>query len=201
MVYTLITPNKEYYVRSSLLITHFIAAIIVTVILLAVYISVQQSYRSAANDPQMQMARDMRIALIKGKSINKFIPADTIDIAQSLSSFTEIFDDSGKPLQSTGYLNESLPQPPAGVFEFTKANNEDILTWQPQPDARMAMVFEKVNAGNIGFVAVGRSLKETELHESNLVKMIGLTWIACMGVLLVHLLTQFYLNKKQPGKP
>jgi hypothetical protein len=193
--------NKEYYMKASLLITHFIAAIIITVILLAAYISVQQSYRNAANDPQIQMARDISIALTNGKSIDKFIPADTIDIAQSLSPFTEIFDHNGNPLQSTGYLNESFPQPPAGVFEFTKANTEDILTWQPQPDARMAMVFEKVNTGNIGFVAVGRSLKETEVRESNLVKMIGLTWIACMGVLLVHLLVQFYLNKKQPVKP
>jgi hypothetical protein len=187
--------------KPSLLITHFIAAIITTVILLAVYISVQQSYRSAANNPQIQMAKDISIALANGKSINKFIPADTIDIAQSLSPFTEIFDHNGKPVQSTGYLNESFPQPPAGVFEFTKANNEDILTWQPQPAARMAMVFEKVNAGNIGFIAVGRSLKETEVRESNLVKTLGLTWVACIGVLLVHLLAQFYLNKKQPLKP
>jgi hypothetical protein len=125
--------------------------------------------------------------------------------------FTELFDANGKALQSTGFLDGKLPQPPAGVFEFTRVNMENILTWQPRPGVRMAMVFEKINApgaalipkGELeggGFVAVGRSLGETEMRESNLVNMIIMAWIACLSVLLVHSCIQAIAGKNYSKK-
>jgi hypothetical protein len=182
--------------KHSSLLAHFAAAIIITGIILLVYASVQQAHRASANDPQLQLARDLSSALSKGRSIASLLPPDTIDLAQSLAVFAETFDHQGKPLQSTGFLNGQLPQPPAGVLDFTETNQEDVVTWQPQSDVRMAMVFEKVNSPAVGFVAVGRSLKEVEIRESNLIKMVGITWIACMAVLLVHLLVQSYLIRR-----
>ena len=88
------------------------------------------------------------------------------------------------------------PQPPAGVFEFANTNKEDMITWQPPNDVRMAMVVEKIPAPGTGFVAAGRSLKETEVRESNLLTLIGMAWIACMAVVLVHLLAESFLSKK-----
>jgi hypothetical protein len=58
------------------------------------------------------------------------------------------------------------------------------------------MVFEKVNAADIGYIAVGRSLQETEVRENNLVRMVFIGWMACMGLLLVHSLVQNYLSRK-----
>ena len=182
--------------KSSSLLVHFTAAVIITGILLLVYASVQQSHRSTANDPQLQLARDLSNGLSSGRSISKLLPPNTIDIAQSLAVFAETFDHQGKPLQSTGFLNGQLPQPPLGVLDFTQSNSEDVITWQPQSDVRMAMVYEKVNSSGVGFVAVGRSLKEVEVREANLIRMIGITWIACMVILLVHLLVQKYLLRK-----
>ncbi len=178
-------------------ISHIAAAIIITAIILLVYASVQQAHRSSANDTQLQIARDVSNALSKGKSINRLIIPDTIDIAQSLAVFTELFDKSGKPVQSTGFLNGQLPQLPQGIFDFTNNNNEDVLTWQPQSNVRMALVCEKVDAAGVGFVAVGRSLKETEEREGNLVKMIAITWVACMAVLLIHFLLLLYFKRSE----
>ncbi|HYK44401.1 MAG TPA: hypothetical protein VEV83_04490 [Parafilimonas sp.] len=182
--------------KSSLFIAHFAAAVILTCGILLVYASVQQAHRSAANDPQLQLARDLGIALNSGKTVNNLFPKDTIDIAQSLAVFAETFDEQGNPLRSTGLLNGQLPQPPAGVLDFTKNNQEDVITWQPENGVRMAMVYEKVNAAGTGFVAVGRSLKEVELRENKLVRMVAIAWIACLAVLLVHLLVQIYLFRK-----
>ncbi|HEY2725934.1 MAG TPA: hypothetical protein VGI61_02075, partial [Parafilimonas sp.] len=83
-----------------------------------------------------------------------------------------------------------------GIFDFTNSNNEDVLTWQAQSNIRMAMVFEKVSSPVGGFVAAGRSLKETEVRESNLLKMVGITWIICIMILIVHLFAQIYLLKR-----
>jgi hypothetical protein len=43
------------------IVTHLAAAIIITVVMLLIYACVQQSYRSSANDPQLQIARDLRM--------------------------------------------------------------------------------------------------------------------------------------------
>lgn len=182
--------------KPSLLILHLVAASIITVMILLIYASVQQVHRSSANDPQIQIARDLSNAMSKGKSIDRLISTDTIDITQSLSVFTEVFDKNGDPLKTTGYLNSRIPQPPPGVLKFTNANHEDVLTWQPQNNVRMAMVFEKIDAPGEGFVAVGRSLQQTEVRESSLVKMIGIAWITCIIILFVHFLIQSYLYKK-----
>jgi len=44
-------------------VTHLAAGIIITTIMLLIYACVQQSYRSSANDPQLQIARDLSNAL------------------------------------------------------------------------------------------------------------------------------------------
>jgi hypothetical protein len=56
--------------KSSVLLAHFAAAVILTCVILLVYASVQQAHRSAANDPQLQIARDFGIALSSGKAVN-----------------------------------------------------------------------------------------------------------------------------------
>ena len=182
--------------KPSSLFAHFVAAIIITGIILLVYACVQQVHRSSANDPQLQIARDLSAAISSGKSKNNLFQHDTIDLSQSLAVFTEIFDKNGNPLQSSGFLNGTLPKPPAGIFKYADANVEDVLTWQPENDVRMAMVFEKINAPAEGFVAAGRSLKETEVRESNLLKMVAIVWFACIAILLAHLLGQTYSFKK-----
>lgn len=189
--------NKTTIMKYASLLTHIVAAMIVSAIILLIYASVQQCFRSSANDPQIQIARDLCNAISAGKPISNIIAHDTIDLSQSLAVFTEIFDSNGNPIQSTGFLNGNLLKPPAGVIEYTNKNMEDAVTWQPQSDVRMAMVFEKINASGKGFVAVGRSLKEIEIREGNLLRMVEIVWFACMMILLVHLLIQKYYSKKQ----
>lgn len=99
-----------------------------SVIMLVAYVAVQQSYRQAANDPQIELAEDAAAALSSGS------PADSLllgmpqaDMSQSLTPFIMIFDDSGKLLASSAYVNGSpsadvLPAPPHGVFDFVRAN-------------------------------------------------------------------------------
>lgn len=189
--------NKTTIMKYASVLTHIVAAIIVSTIILLIYASVQQCFRSSANDPQIQIARDVSNAISDGKPITNIIATDTIDLSQSLAVFTEIFDSNGNPTQSTGFLNGNFPRPPVGLFKYTNSNMEDVLTWQPQNNVRMAMVFEKINEPGKGFIAVGRSLKETEIRESNLLRMVEIVWFACMMILLVHLLIQYYSKNKK----
>ena len=175
------------------LLTHFAAAIIVTGIFLTIYATVQQAHRSGANDPQLQLARDIETKISSNKPFDQLLPNDSIDISQSLGNFVTVYNSSGVPVKSTGLLDNRLPQLPAGVFDFTRGNKEDVFTWQPRAGVRIATVLESTP---VGFVAVGRSLKEVEVREGNLVNMIIISWVACMAVIFLHLIVQLWLKRK-----
>ncbi|CAN5265052.1 hypothetical protein BH11BAC6_BH11BAC6_17820 [soil metagenome] len=179
------------------ILTHVAAAIIVSGILLAMYATVQQVHRSAANDPQLQLARDIS-AKLGNNNISHLLPDDTIDIAKSLGTFVAFYNKNGEPVGSTGMLDGKLPQIPHGVFDNARANMENDVTWQPRANVRMALVVESVpSSPNIGYVAVGRSLQEVEVRESNLVKMIFMVWVACMGVIVMHFLIQLWFASRE----
>ncbi len=166
--------------KLSFILSHLAAAIIVTCIMMCTYASVQQVYRTNANDPQLQMARDISARLNSNRTFHQLLPYNTIEISNSLATFVTLYDKNCEPVQSTGTLNGWLPQIPKGVFDFTKANKKDVITWQPGKGVRMAMVIRSVTSPGIGFIAVGRSLKEVEVRESNLIEMIFITWSVCM---------------------
>ena len=93
--------------RSSL-ITHFVFVIVVTAIMLSIYATVQQSHRTTANDPQIQVARDIKNDIEMQKPYEPLLPKDTIDISKSLAVFVTIYNKQGDPVSSTGFLDGRL---------------------------------------------------------------------------------------------
>jgi hypothetical protein len=172
--------------KKSGFLSHAAAAIIVTILCGFIYASVQQTYRTAANDPQLQLAKDIAVALNKGRSVESLLPKDTIEISENLSPFITLYNKNKIPLRSSGLLFGKMPLPPKGVFDFTEKNGEDVLSWQPATGVRLALVIESVHSNDVAFVAVGRSLLETEKRESNLIKMVMIGWFLCLGIVGIH---------------
>ncbi|HTS43900.1 MAG TPA: hypothetical protein VMH01_05850 [Puia sp.] len=176
-------------------VPYLAAGFIVTIMLGVLYASVQQTYRSGANDPQLQIARDIHASLARGVSVNKYL-SDTIDLEKSLSAFATLCDSKGQPIQSSGFLNGQFPRLPVGVFEFAKAHGEDVLTWQPRSGVRMATVVLHNNMSPVEYIIVGRSLQEVEIREHNLLVMVSICWVIAMGVIMVAGWLQ-YVSRKQ----
>jgi hypothetical protein len=174
--------KKNYF------ISHFAALMLTTILCGLIYVSVQHLHRSGANDPQLEIALDLKDAIENNQSTVKWMSSDSIEISKSLSVFKTFYNANGEPLQSTGFLDGRLPRIPKGVFDFTAKCKEDVLTWQPRAGVRMAMVVEAINSPQIAFVAVGRSLKEVENRESTLVTMVLVAWLVCSGVIILHFL-------------
>jgi hypothetical protein len=172
-------------------------ALLVMVLSGLIYLAVQQSYRSGANDPQLQVARDISERLKNNQSIDQLMAGDTVDISKSLAVFKVLYDLQGVPIQSNGLLDGKSLQMPKGVFDFAKENGEDVLTWQPRRGVRMATVVEFVRSPSVAFVAVGRSLEETEKRVSNLTIMLFVGLFACFGIILVHQLIVNFGDKNQ----
>jgi len=191
----LLLPKTIY--RKNLImktVQHLSAIAIITLILVLIYAIVQQTYRSNANDPQVQIAHELRARLQKGQSLGF---DDTIELESSLSVFKGAYDKNGNPLQSTGVLNGQVPTLPKGVFKYARANGEHWITWQPQQNVRMATGIISVNAAPIAYLAVGRSLREVEERSSGIAKTIFMGWILCICIVLINWLITFYQNNRK----
>jgi hypothetical protein len=174
-------------------------AIAITLLCGLIYATVQQNYRMSANDPQIQAAEDAARALSAGANPQNIVPQYQTDIAASLSPYLMLFSDQGQVLVSSAILNGEVPTVPSGVFDYARQHGETRVTWQPQKGVRSAIVVHRVqNASgtNMGFVLVGRSLREVEVREDNLLKMVGLGWIVTLVIVFVAILAIVFLQKR-----
>lgn len=168
----------------SLFIHH---ALVLTLIFGTIYAIVQQNYRMSANDPQIQIAEDASSDLSNGILPARLTATTTIrDIAVSISPFLVVYDDSEKAVAWSGTLDGKPPELPAGVLDYVRANGEDRVTWQPysasHPDVRIAAVVERFSGNKPGFVLVGRSLREVEIRESQLMIFAASGWILALAI-------------------
>jgi len=173
-------------------------AAIVTGLSGLLYAAVQQDLRQSANDPQIQMAEDTAAKLADGQQVQNVVPSEKVDIANSLAPYIIIFDATGKPIASSVQLDDQTPTIPSGVFDYVRQNGEDRITWQPQSGVRSAIVVTQFKGPNSGFVLAGRSLREVEIREDDIMHLILLGWIA---ILLVTLLATAILFRllRTPG--
>jgi hypothetical protein len=148
-----------------------------------VYVTVQQSFRQSANDPQIQMAEDTARQLEAGASAQVLVGNQTIEIDKSLAPYLVIYNEKTEVVASNAKLDNEAPKPPQGVFEYTKQHNQDRITWQPKAGVRSAIVMHHYNGG---YVLAGRSLREVEIRENKLEKQVGGVWIVGMlGALIL----------------
>ena len=159
-------------------------AAVATALCLLVYVAAQQLLRQSANDPQIQIAMDATVALEGGQPAASVLPAP-IDIAQSLAPFVVVVSDAGVIEASSGMLQRHPVSVPAGVLDYVREHGEERVTWQPEPGVRIAAVVVRRPGERAGFVAAGRSLRETERRVVRFGSIVGLVWMAILAGSLI----------------
>lgn len=139
----------------------YLSVLLLVIIFGTLYVVVQQAQRSAANWPQIQIARDLAAEL----DVAPLMPESDskVNINSSLAPFTVIYDKKGKPVGGSGRLDGKLPAVPIGVLTSAVGHDYSAITWEPKDGVRVAAV--SVSAKNY-YVVSGRSLKEVEKNES-----------------------------------
>jgi hypothetical protein len=168
------------------LLSWFPAAFLATVFALTAYATVQQVYRSSANDPQIQMAEDAAAKLAGGAPVPAVVPAEAVDMAGSLAPYVIVFNENGAPVAASVRLNGRVPVLPPGVFAAARNVPEQRLTWQPTPGVRSAIVIRHYRGSSPGFVLVGRSLREAEQRIARLISIVTIMWAGAIAFLLVY---------------
>ncbi len=156
--------------------------IVSTVLCGLVYLSVQQNYRMSANDPQIQIAEDIATGFQTGMtSPQAFVSPYKIDMANSLGTFVMIFDKNRNNVASNVQVDGKTPSLPKGVFDYVDKRGENRFTWQPKPGVRSAVVVVSYkDQKEQGYILVGRSMREVEIREENLTKMIFVFWLVSL---------------------
>lgn len=170
-------------------VTIFVVLVaLVTVIFGSVHVMVQQVYRMNANDPQIEVTGQVADVMNQDVPLDSIVSgADQTDMSKSLSLFVMLFDKDKKLAGSSAVLDGQSPTPPDGTFDVAKAKGDDRFTWEPKKGVRIAAVLKSV--GDKGYVLAGRSLKEVEVRETDLVKLTAIGWaIAVIISLLLSLL-------------
>jgi hypothetical protein len=161
----------------------FAALVIVTIIFGTIYTTVQQSLRLSANDPQIQLAEDAATHLDANTSILSIVGENQIDIAKSLAPFTVIYDQNGKPVAGSGYLDHRLAMVPKGILTSSQGKEYNFVTWEPRLSVRIAAVAVKANKY---FVVSGRNLREVEKRENTVMWLSFAGWVMSLVAIAVY---------------
>jgi len=136
------------------------------------------------------MAEDAAVSLAHDYTPANIVPhekAASIDLGASLAVWTAVYDASGKPLESSAYLDNAPPQLPLGLFDTSTwvahkmwqapSGPETRVTWQPRDDVRQAVVLVQFQTPDgAGYVAVGRSMHAVEDRIIDLTHLAAVAW-------------------------
>ena len=154
------------------------AAVAVTVAAGAAYGVGQNIARSAANDPQIQLAQDGAAELAAGAHAADVANGPQVDLATSLAVVTTVVGHAGTILASTGRLDGVEVRPPLGALAAATSHGPRIVTWQPRRGVRMAAVIVRYSgASGSGTVVVARSLRVVEQRDSQLLALVAAGWL------------------------
>ncbi len=137
--------------------------VILVVIFGTIEVVTQQSERTAANYPQIQLAEDTAASLTNGSKPGVLTPGH-VNMKRSLAPFVIIYSKLGQPISGNGYLNGRLPLAPVGILHDANDTAYYWVSWQPASDVRIASV---TVAANNYYVLSGRSLKQIEMNEND----------------------------------
>ncbi len=172
--------------------------ILATLFAVVLFFVAQFIIRSAANDPQIQIAEDTAIMLSGGVPGDIVVNAPIKDIGQTLSPFTVIFNASAMPVIGNASYKNVLPNPPKGIFFYSLNRGQHRVTWQPEPGLRFAVVIVPYHTerGEVGYVMTARSLREAESRIGEIGRYIFSAWFVAFIFIVFTSATGLYHAKR-----
>ena len=153
-----------------------VGALVLTITLAAVYLTVQQLDRQGADEQPERLATQLAIL----HDLPEPEAQDLVDLAGSEALFYVVYDTTGSPLSGTGYLDGALAEVPRGVVSLAADNRRNAVTWQPRNGLRFATV--EIAQGD-RVVMAGQSLAPSEARTASIGGMLLLAWVIGLVVL------------------
>src|SRR5690349_1554457 len=104
-----------------------IALAMLLVVFGTIYTVVQQSQRSDANYPQIQLAEDTSSGIKQG-DLPATLVGQEVNMAKSLAPFTNVYNEKGGVILGSGNLDGKVPKPPLGMLQAAKGKEYHAVT-------------------------------------------------------------------------
>jgi len=141
----------------------------------ASYSLAQQTLRTTADDPQIQIAEDAARQLRDGAHLAE--PRAPVELDSSLAPWLMVYDRSGRQISSSAELDGRPVSYVLDVLHNVRPGTEKRITWAPRPSVRQATVVVGFDGG---WVVAGRSLRMTEERTRTLLPISALAWLAAL---------------------
>lgn len=178
-VYTMFYAYRHY----------LLAALVLAVVFLSMFVLVQQQARMQANDTPQLLATQVAKQLDADLGLES-VNMGATDLANNPVPFVIMYDKQGKAVGGSGYLDSQLATIPKGVLEHT-TDDPHAVTWEPASGVRLATV---TVATKDYYVVGGQSLAQTEAHAQRL------AIISAAGYLLTLILLGTYASLRYIAK-
>lgn len=153
-----------------------------TLVLGAAYGMVLQSTRQAANDLPLTTSQTAKIQIEKGSAPESVVPNSTVNLRKNDNLFIIVTDSKAQLLAGSAFLDDRIPLPPIGVFNYTKVHGIDEITWQPAEGVRLATVVTTYkNSSSEGYLITGQSLKPAERRIRTSTVIAAAAWLATIA--------------------
>lgn len=165
------------------------AAIVITLIFGSAYVALQRLGRRPANAaPAAAVAAQFQLIGTEAE------PVPRLELTPDSGVFVIVYGEDDKPVSGTATLHGSLPVLPAGVLQTARTSGSDVVTWQPEPELRMAVVARSA-AGRV--VVAGQSLTPYEDRDRATMIVLALGWIGCILVLAAGYGSTQFLRRRR----
>lgn len=163
-------------------------AILLTVVMGAMYLTAHQVLRQSANDPQIQQAQDWADQITNGTSVTGLFTGPVIDPNHSLASFGIVYDKDGNIASSSVAAPTTMLQPPGVLGEVDRANDHEVrFTWQPESGTRFATVIKRTSFDEkTYYVLSARNLLEVDKRVDRVAFMLSSAWAG--GLVLLYII-------------
>ena len=165
------------------------ALALITILFGTLYVLVLQQNRLQANDNPMNIATEAAAVLAGGVTIPEN-QISRLNILTTTNPFYMIYDEKGKPIAGSGYIDGKLAELPTGVIQHAEAGKPHAVTWAPVKDKKFATVTVK---GSKFYVTSGQSLANVERRADTLRKW----WLLGYVLALATVLGSFFAHKLQ----
>lgn len=157
---------------------------LITILFGTLYVLVLQQNRLQANDNPMNIATEAAAVLAGGVTIPEN-QISRLNVLTTTNPFYMIYDQKGKPIAGSGYIDGKLAELPTGVIQHAEAGKPHAVTWAPVKDKKFATVTVK---GSKFYVTSGQSLANVERRADTLRKWWALGYVLTLLTLLATLL-------------
>ncbi|HEY8753582.1 MAG TPA: hypothetical protein VIM40_08050 [Arthrobacter sp.] len=144
------------------------------------YVAFQQSGRMAANTAPAAAA-DAEVQLLGSTPAPSDPALPRAELTPDTGVFVIVYGPDNNPETGTAVLHGALPTVPSGVLDAARSTGSDVVTWQPEPGLRMAIVARSSEEGKV--VVAGQSLTPIEATNGRILVYLGLGWLGCALVL------------------